>query len=273
MTVKSYINKGNSFPIIIEDKGKNYFVKLQAGMSGKHALVSEWIGTQLGNQIGIPTQIPHWIELNSNVEMEAIHIEVRDLIGKSLGTNIGFPYLKEAKDVRKEDLESLEEEQRNEIFLFDLMMINIDRTPSNINLMDLEGKLLSVDYESSLLVQELIENKKYLEDERILKCFRHNPLYQEMSEETIDRFIEKVKDLSVERILAEIPLVLLSRAERALIVEGIELKKRNEWHLKGTMDKLRSIKIESKKEHRRRINRNQAEFKRRFRENLVKKEE
>jgi len=268
MTVKSYINKGNSFPVILEDKGKIYFVKLHAGMSGKHALVSEWLGTQLGNQIDIPTQIPHWIELNSEVEMGDIHIEVRDLVRKSVGTNIGFSYLKEAKDVRKEELASLEEEQRNEIFLFDLMMINIDRTPSNINLMQVEEKLLSVDYESSLLLQELIENKKYLEDERILKCFRQNPLYQEMKEETIDRFIEKVKGLSVEEILAEIPLVLLSREERILIEEGVEVKKRNEWHLKGTMDKLRSIKIESKKEHRRRINKNQAEFKRKFRENL-----
>lgn len=268
MTVKSYINKGNSFPVILEDKGKTYFVKLHAGMSGKYALVSEWIGNQLGNQLGIPAQMPHWIELENDLKIDDIHIEVRDLIAKSLGTNIGFFYLKEAKDVRKENLESLGEVQRNEIFLFDLMMINIDRTPNNINLMQVEDKLLSVDYESSLLLQELFGNKKYLEDERILKCFRHNPLYREMSEETIDNFIQKIENLSIEDVILEIPKSLLSDNERLMIVSGVKTRKKNKWHLKEAMHNLKSIKIETKKEHRRRINKNQAEFKRKFKENL-----
>ncbi len=268
MTIKSYIKKGNSCPVILEDKEQMYFVKLRAGMSGKYALVSEWIGNKLGYQLGIPTQIPNWIELESNIEIDDIHIEVKDLILKSLGTNIGFSYLEEAKDVSENDTEYLDDQQINEVFLFDLMMLNIDRTADNINLMKVGNKIYSVDYESSLLLSEVIEDKKFLEDERILKCFRQNPLYREMTEETIDSFIEQVEDLSIEKIISEIPAALLSEEERILIVNGVELKKSNKWYLKEAMSALKSIKIETKKEHRRRINKNQAEFKRKFRENL-----
>ena len=268
MTIKSYINKGNSCPVILENGGKTYFVKLHAGMSGKYALVSEWIGSQLGNQLGIPSQIPNWIDFKSDLEIDNIHVEVKDLILKSLGTNIGFSYLKQAKEVDKVSLENLEEQRIQEIFLFDLMMINVDRSLDNINLMKVDDKIFSVDYESSLLVQELIEGKKYLENERILKCFRQNPLYREMSEESIDNFLRKVENLSIEKAISEVPVSLLSVEKRNLIRQGIEVRKKDKWFLKEIMKNLQSIQMETKEEGKRRRNRNQAEFKRKFKENL-----
>jgi len=271
MIIKSYINKGNSFPVILKDKEETYFVKLHAGMSGKYALVSEWIGNSLGNQLGLPTQVPNWIELESNVKIDDIHIEVRDLIHKSLGRNIGFKYLEGAKDVSKDDLENLTEQERNEIFLFDLLMINIDRTADNLNLMCVNDKIYSVDYESSLLLPELLGNKRYLEDERILKCFRQNPLYLEISEKAIDEFILKVENLSIEQVLLEIPMSLLTKSERNLIVAKIAEKKANKWFLKEVMSRLKNIKIETRKEYKRRINENQAAFKRKFKVNLTSK--
>lgn len=79
MIIKSYINRGNSCPIILEHKEKKYFVKLRAGMSGKYGLVMEWVGNKIGSQLNIKTQIPNWIELESDVEMEGIYIEVKDV--------------------------------------------------------------------------------------------------------------------------------------------------------------------------------------------------
>lgn len=268
MTIKSYISKGNSFPVILADKEKKYFVKLHAGMSGKYALISEWIGNKLGQQLGLPTQNPTWVELDDEIEIDKIHIEVRDLIKKSLGTNIGFSYLEMAQEIGKDNLDLLDKQKRTEIFLFDLMMINIDRTSDNINLMRVEDTVYSVDYESSLLVQELIEGKKYLKNERILKCFRANPLYQEIDEKTIDEFINKLENLLIEKVLLEISNTYLTKNERVLIVQGIEERKKNNWFLKETVACLKNITTETRAERKIRMNKNQAAFKRKFKENL-----
>ncbi len=246
-------------------------MKLHAGMSGKYALVSEWLGNQLGRQLNIKTQTPIWINLEREIQIENIHIEVKELIYKSLGLNIGFLYQKEAKDVNKSELRTINYQQINEIFLFDLMMINIDRTPSNINLMKVENEVIPVDYESSLLFQEIIGNKNLLEDDRILHCLKSNPLYREIDEKTIDQFIEKISRLSTTEIIAEIPLSLLRKEERLSFAKGIANKQSNNWYLKETMNKLKSIEVETKDQQKRRVNKNQEDFKRKFKENAKSK--
>lgn len=267
MRIISYINKGNSFPIILEDNGRKYFVKLNAGMSGKYALVSEWIGNKLGTQLNIKTQIPKWIELNKDLIFDKIHVEVKELIAKSYGANIGFAYQEEAIAINKEKLSLLNKQESTEIFLFDLMMINIDRTPDNTNLMDVGKKVISVDYESSLLFQALIGNRNLLDDPRILKCLRNNPLYKEIEPAEIEAFISKTEKIRLPEILDGIPTAILGRVERNLFIKGFKKRSKNSWFLKETMSKLKVIKKETKSEHKVRINQNQENFKRKLNEN------
>ncbi len=262
MKITSYINRGNSFPVILEDGGEKYFVKLHAGMSGKYALLSEYLGNKLGNQLNLKTQIPLWIELDQEVEIEEIHIEVKDLINKSLGTNIGFKYQEEATALNGKEWKEGHKKEAQETYLFDLMMINIDRTPQNMNLMKVGEDTISVDYESSLLLQELIGNKNLLADARILQGLRNNPLYQEISETLIDEFLEKTKKISIKEILAEIPSKLLGKEERDSILKGMETKQKNKWFLKETLAKLKNLHTETKAEQKSRSKRNQAAFKR-----------
>lgn len=268
MNIESYIDRGNSFPIIIEDQGKRYLVKLRAGMSGKYSLISEWIGNTLGRQLGIQTQRPIWIELEEAINADSIHIEVRELVQKSLGINIGFEYQKEATEVLQTELEQLAKHHLAEIFLLDLMMINIDRTARNINLMKVGKALFSVDYESSLLIQDMLTNKSLLEDQRILQCLRKNPLYQPLNEETIDAFVAKTKELSIDSLWSGIPVALLGKEEEKLLKEQFEKRKKKDWFLKEIMDKLTQIVLETAAAEKIRIRKNQAAFKRKFKENM-----
>ncbi len=267
MKIISYLNSGNSFPVILEKEGEQFFVKLHAGMSGKYALINEWIGNQLGHQLQIKTQVPSWIELTAEVALGDIHLEVKELIQKSFGINIGFPYQKKASEITKAEVAAIDKQTAIEIFLFDLMMINIDRTASNLNLMKVENEIISVDYESSLLCQAILGNKNLLAAERILQCFKQNPLYQEIAEKSIQQFLTKTAQLSIEKILKAIPLTLLSDADRTLLAKGIEKKQKQQWFLVETMEQLKSIKTETREAQKRRRNKNQADFRRRFKEN------
>ncbi len=271
MRINSYIATGNSFPVILEDDQQQYFVKLRAGMSGQQAMLSEWIGNKLGAQIGIKTQTPKWIELNEEVKFkDGIHLEVKELVTKSVGLNIGFTYLEKAQDISKVELAQVDKQTLNEIFLFDLLMINVDRTPNNMNLMKVDEEIISVDYESSLLVQELIHNKSLLSDQRILQCLRNNPLYEDLNEEITEAFIQKIRKISIGSITSEIPAKLLNENTRNLIVENYEFRKKHNWFLNDTLKKLKTLKTETKEELKRKRQQNQADFKRKFEENRNK---
>lgn len=142
MLIEFYIKKGNSFPLVLSNNGRKFFVKLRAGMSGKNALLNEWICNQIGIAVGLNTQQPQWMSLTEDLDVTNLPIEVRELIQKSSGLNITFGFLEEKLDLELHDLSTLREEERTNIFLFDLFTINIDRTEDNLNLMKVGGTII-----------------------------------------------------------------------------------------------------------------------------------
>lgn len=264
MKIESYIKRGNSFPIIIDDKGIKYFVKLRAGMSGKYGLLNEWIGCKLGQELGVNTQNPEWIELNDNLNTGDIYIEVKELINKSFGLNIGFEYKNDALEIAKYDFEEFDKKDLNRMFLFDLLMVNIDRTESNLNMIKVKDKLISIDYESSFLVQEIIENRILFKNKQILQSLRNNPLCQNIDEEEINDFIESTRKINITEMLINIPKVLLTEDNRTLFIEGFEERKRNDWFLKEILNYLKNMNIQSEIEQNNRAKKNEIKFRKRF---------
>lgn len=270
MTIKSYLKKGNSFPIILEDEGKPYFVKLRAGMSGKYAMVNEWFGNQLGLELNIRTQKPRWINLSEEVIIEDIHLEVKELIYKSLGLNIAFPYQEQALEVTADELQQLDQKMCEATFLFDLMMLNVDRSFSNTNLMRVHDQVFSVDYESSLLFQDLAGNKRLFENVGILRCLKSNPLYQVFPPKAINDFLAKTEKISIKAILSAIPSNILTLKERNDFLKGIEERQSKQWYLQEMMDQLQSIQLETAAEQKTRMSKNQERFKRNLKKNTSK---
>ncbi len=268
MKVKSYIKRGNSFPVIIETQSSDFFVKLRAGMSGTHSLITEYIGNSLGKQLNLPTQNPYWIELDSSIECKEIYIEVKDLINKSHGTNIAFEYLDDLREVEVKELDKLNKKELNEIFLFDLMMINIDRSAENLNLLFQDDSVISVDYESSMLIQELLSQSNFLNNDKILQGLRNNPLCNYIDHDSIQNFLERTKQISIAKILEEIPSSILYNSNRQLIIRGFLAKQENAWQILETINTLMSMTPDTAEQNKERRNKNQAEFIRKFNENL-----
>ena len=125
--VISYSLQGDSFPIVVKKDHEKFFVKLRAGLSGEYSLLSEWFGNRVGGLIGLNTRRSEWIRLNEEITFNDIHIEVRDLIKKSTGVNIGFPYIENVEAIDSKDVESTGRRSFTNAFLFDILMLNIDR--------------------------------------------------------------------------------------------------------------------------------------------------
>lgn len=231
-------------------------------MSGSYAIISEYLGNQFGQYLGLPTQRPHWVSLAHNLPMTNIHVEVRDLVNKSLGLNIGFPFLENSRDCTSTDLQRLTPPQIKDIFLFDIFMINVDRTPHNPNLLWADDHLWSIDYESSLLFPFLLAGKKGLEDPRILAGLRGNPLYSTVEDATINAFLKKVNDIPFEKILSGFPASIWDAAQNEKILDAIAERQAAGWYLSETNRKLAEVNLESEAERKKRIRENQATFKR-----------
>lgn len=260
--VISYSLEGNSFPIVVKKHGEKFLVKLRAGLSGEYALLSEWFGNTVGDLIGLTTQRPHWIWLDENVVSNDIHIEVRELINKSAGVNIGFRYIENAQTVEPKDLEEIGDGNFTDAFLFDVLMLNIDRTRANPNVLKDRNSLFLSDYESSLLLSQIIEERDYLSNVRILECLRRNLFYQQVQPSEIESFLARLNTISFDMLLASIPNKVLAEAKKAKLLKGLEKKRSESWRLEETLHKLGKVVLESDEVRVQRIKRNRERFER-----------
>jgi WD40 repeat protein len=261
MKVLSYIIGGSSTPIIVQHEDQKILVKLSGGLSGQHSIISEWFGNRVGQLIGLNTRQPKWIELTTSLRYENIYVEVRDLIEKSLGVNIGFEYLDDVQPLTHNDLSALNLENYSNAYLLDVLMINIDRTRQNLNLLaSSNGEIIISDFDSSLIFYELLKGSLIAKDNRILQALKTNPFYQPIDKVTLQEFIEKVNRLNFDEIFDEIPSILLDKQSKQDLLSKINKKMIRGWDLLDTLKSIDNTIIESESERDLRIRNNREKL-------------
>ena len=266
--IVSYFLQGNSSPVVLKRDEETFLVKLREGMSGEFSLISEWFGNTLGNRIGLNTRSPFWITIPENVEFNDIYIEVRELVAKSVGVNIGYKYIDQIQEVGMKELNSIDEDALTDIFLFDILMMNIDRTTTNLNLLNISGKPTISDFDSSLLFNEIAYGRDLLADNRILQCFRANPLYRNVENDRVDQLLERVNHASIDSIIDEIPSEIIDDARREVLKKGIQERSKNGWRIKEALEKLECVILETEEERNNRIRKNREKLEKLVKGNL-----
>lgn len=263
MEVISYILGGSSTPIIVQQNDQKFLVKLRAGLSGQYSIISEWFGNRIGQLIGLNTRQPKWIELTSTLNYVNIYIEVRDLIEKSLGVNIGFEYLESIQPLTNNDLSSADLEKFSYAYLLDVLMINIDRTSQNLNLLGTDnGKIIISDFDSSLIFNELLNGTKLTKDDRILQALKSNPFYQRVDKLSLKRFINKVNQINFDDIINDIPSQILDHQRKQDLLSTIIKKKTRGWDLLETLKDIDQTILESESDRDLRIRNNREKLER-----------
>ena len=254
MKVLDYKIGGNSFPIVVKDQHNKYLIKLKAGLSGEYSIISEWFGNCVGAEIGLNTRKPIWISLDNSLDYKKLYIEVRDLIEKSMGTNIAFTYIDQLEELSINELNPVD---FLESYLVDVIMLNIDRTIGNTNLLkDKNGSIIISDYESSLLFNELIYSVKPSNDTRILQCLRANVFYQKIKEKDVVNFVNKLNNINFDKLIDQLPQEILDINQKQLLKLKLNQKKKEEWNLKSLLSKIDSIKLETQEAKQKRIKAN-----------------
>src|SRR3954463_6096541 len=91
--------RGSTWPLLAESAGRKLVVKLRGSAEGVLPLISELVVGALADSLGLPTPERHLVELPSAVPSDDPHEELRDLLDKSVGLNLGFRYLEGFRNV------------------------------------------------------------------------------------------------------------------------------------------------------------------------------
>lgn len=147
------LREGSSLPALVEaDDGREYVIKFRGAGHGEKALIAELVVGEIGRAIGL--QVPEIVlaTLPEEIARAESHDEIRDLLGWSVGLNIGLAFVRGAMaaDMTRPPNEGAE--WAANVVWFDDLAINPDRTPRNANLIVADGRTWLIDHGSALYV-------------------------------------------------------------------------------------------------------------------------
>lgn len=147
------LREGSSLPALIEaDDGGEYVIKFRGAGHGPKALIAELVAGEIGRALGLPVPELVLADLPEPIARGETHDEIRDLLGWSIGLNIGLAFVPGALGM---DLSRPPAEGPGwaaEVVWFDSLVVNPDRTPRNANLVVQGRRTWLIDHGSALYV-------------------------------------------------------------------------------------------------------------------------
>lgn len=154
LTAAEYIEplrEGGSLPAIVQaDDDQLYVMKFIGAGQGPKVLIAELIAGEIARAAGLTVPEIVFLTLDPAIGRSEPDAEIQDLLHASAGLNIGFQYLDHASMFNML-LSSLPEPRlASEIVWFDAFMTNVDRTPSNVNMLIQNRQLWLIDHGAAL---------------------------------------------------------------------------------------------------------------------------
>ncbi len=147
------LREGSSLPALVEaDDGRDYVVKFRGAGHGAKALIAELVAGEIGRGLGLPVPELVLATLPEPIALAESHDEIRDLLGWSIGLNVGMAFVPGALalDLARPPHEG--PDWAADVVWFDDLVINPDRTPRNPNLVVHDDRTWLIDHGSALYV-------------------------------------------------------------------------------------------------------------------------
>jgi hypothetical protein len=148
--VRARLRNGSSLPVLADTPRGQFVIKLRGAAQGPSALVAEVIVAELAEAIGLPVPERALIELVTPIESDDRNDELADLLQRSLGLNLGFRWLPESRAPTLGEVERMDDEFAVRVLWLDGLVMNLDRTPSNPNILLSKGQPWLIDHGAAL---------------------------------------------------------------------------------------------------------------------------
>ncbi len=144
------LREGGSLPAIVKaDDDILYVLKFRGAGQGTKALIAELIGGMLAKEIGLNMPELVLMNLDDSFSKTEPDEEIQDLLKFSVGTNLGLHFL--SGSITYDPLVSIADSlSASKVVLLDSMIMNIDRTAKNTNLLNWNKELWLIDHGASL---------------------------------------------------------------------------------------------------------------------------
>jgi hypothetical protein len=145
------LREGGSLPAIVEaDDVGLYVVKFRGAGQGSRALVAELLGGALAEALGLAVPERVIIEVTPELGRNEPMTEIRELLGKSVGPNVGLDYLPGSITFDPVAGPAPDETVASRTVWLDGFVMNVDRTAKNPNLLCWHRRLYLIDHGAAL---------------------------------------------------------------------------------------------------------------------------
>jgi hypothetical protein len=142
--------RGSTWPVLVDAGERKVVVKLRGTAEGLLPLVAELVVGALADALALLTPARFLVELPAALPSDDPHEELRDLLDRSPGLNLGFEWLEGFRDVTPADAARIKPELAAAIVWLDALVQNPDRTERNPNLMIKAGRIWLIDHGAAL---------------------------------------------------------------------------------------------------------------------------
>jgi hypothetical protein len=202
------LREGGSLPGLVEaDDDGLYVLKFRGAGQGAKALVAEVVAGELARAIGLPVPELVLVAVDPELGRAEPDPEIQDLIAASPGTNVGVDFLPGSLAYSPASPDDIDPDLAAEVVWFDALVMNVDRTPRNPNLLVWHGRPWLIDHGAALYLQH---DEMLWPDGAAQRAFPliadHVLLPAASSVAGADaRLGERVAPSLVERLVAEVP--------------------------------------------------------------------
>ena len=152
------LREGGSMPAITEaDDGFLYVLKFRGAGQGSKALIAELIGGEIARTLGLYVPEIVFATLDEAFGRTEGDEEIQDLLKASVGLNLGLHYLSGAITFDPA-VTKLDEKLASQIVWLDSLLLNVDRTVRNTNMLWWNKELWLIDHGAALYFHHSWQN-------------------------------------------------------------------------------------------------------------------
>lgn len=242
--------EGGSLPALVDaDDGFSYVIKFRGAGQGKKALVAELIGGELARFLGLRMPEMVFAELDESFARTEPDEEIQDLLRFSVGKNLGVHFLNGAITFDA-NVDTISEEEASKIVWLDALLMNVDRTARNTNMLIWHKELWLIDHGASMYFHHAWDNweeqlsKPFVQikdhvllkwatavrdiDKRYKSFFSEENIRQILDVVPDEWLVEEGRDLSVSEVRAVYVKFLTGRvAQSEVFIKQIEHEREN----------------------------------------------
>ena len=199
------LREGGSLPAIAEaDDGFLYVLKFRGAGQGARALIAELIGGEIARALGLKVPEIVFANLDEAFGRTEPDEEIQDLLKASVGLNLALHYLSGAITFDPA-ITRLDAKSASQIVWLDCLLMNVDRTPRNTNMLTWHKELWLIDHGASLYFHHSWDNWREQAKRPFVQVKDHVLLPRATELEAVDAEFRAI--LTAERINAIVTLI------------------------------------------------------------------